>query len=120
MKQIWSQERIPSEWRRSVIVPIFKKGNPTREENYRGITLLCTAYNVYTEALRRKLEEEIEERKLIPPSQAGFRKGRSTIDNIYILDHIIQREGLREESKMYALFVDLRAAFDSINTTYEK
>lgn len=58
-----------------------------------------------------------ERLKLLPESQAGFRKGRSTIDNIFVLNYIIQREKESEgrSSKVYALFIDLKAAFDNIN-----
>lgn len=50
-------------------------------------------------------------------SQAGFRKGRSTMDNIFILNHLVQRSKLREDrkEKVYALFVDLKAAFDKVD-----
>lgn len=95
-------------------MPIYKKGDQDQAENYRGGSLLCIAYKVYAETLRRRLEEEIEERKLIPENQAGFRKGRETIDNIFIMNHLIQREGKEEEKKVYAIFVDLKAAFDNV------
>lgn len=92
------------------------QGDQEKTENYRGIiSLLCTAYKIYAEVLRSKLEEEIEKRKLLPESQGGFRKGRGTIDNIFILNHIIQREERNKENKVYAIFVDLKAAFDNVN-----
>lgn len=59
--------------------------------NYRGISLLCSAYNLYAELVRNKLEKEVEEKGILTERQPGFRKGRSTIDNIFILDHIVQR-----------------------------
>jgi len=54
---------------------------------------------------------------MLPESQAGFRKGRSTIDNIFVLNHIVQRENLKrkEEKKVYAVFIDLKAAFDNVD-----
>lgn len=114
-KQIWKEGRFPKEWRRSVVMPIYKKGDKEKAENYRGISLLCTAYKIYAEILKGRLEVEAEERKLIPESQAGFRKGRGTMDNILILNHIVQRERCKEDSKVYTVFVDLKAAFDNVN-----
>ena len=61
----------------------------------------------------------MEQRELIPESQAGFRKGRRTVDNIFILSHVVQREREKEEEgkerKVFAFFVDLKAAFDNVN-----
>lgn len=61
-------------------------------ENYRGILLLCTVYKIYVEIIKKKLENEMEEKGMLPKSQAGFRKRRFTMDNIYILNHIVQKE----------------------------
>lgn len=72
-------------------MPLHKRGDKEKLENYRGITLLCTAYKIYAEILRKRLEKEIELKGMLPEGQAGFRKGRSTIDNIFILNHLIQR-----------------------------
>lgn len=54
---------------------------------------------------------------MIPISQAGFRKGKSTLDNIFVLNHIIQREGenKKKSQKVYALFIDLKTAFDKVD-----
>jgi len=53
----------------------------------------------------------------VPESQAGFRKGRSTIDNIMILYHIMQREKRKggKNGKVYMMFADLKAAFDNMD-----
>lgn len=92
----------------------LKKGDKEKTENYREISLLCTEYKIYTDVLRRRLEKKIEEKNLIPESQAGFRRGRGTLDNIFILNHIIQRKREEKNSKVYTLFIDLRAAFDKV------
>lgn len=42
-----------------------------------------------------------------------WRKGRGTIDNIFILNHLIQREGLKENKKIFTVFIDLKAACDN-------
>lgn len=91
MKQVWKNGAMPKDWRTSIIVPLYKRGDQEVLENYRGISLLCAAYKIYAEIIRGRLEEEVE-RKMLSESQAGFRKGRSTIDNIFVLDHLIQRE----------------------------
>lgn len=115
MKQVWKNGAMPKDWRTSILVPLYKKGDQEVLENYRGISLLCAAYKIYAEIIRGRLEEEVE-RKMLSESQAGFRKGRSTIDNIFVLDHLIQGEKQKKgKEKIYALFVNLKAIFDNID-----
>lgn len=75
----------------SIMVPIYKKGDPSNIENYRGISLLSTAYKIYAGILRDRLEKEAEVKNMLLKSQAGFRKGRCTTDNVFIITHVIQR-----------------------------
>ena len=51
---------------------------------------------------------------MLPDTQADFRKGRGTVDNIYILQHVIEKATEKKKGKLFTLFVDLKAAFDSI------
>lgn len=44
--KIWEERRISEEWRLSIVVPIYKKGDYNRRENYRGISLPCTLYKI--------------------------------------------------------------------------
>lgn len=64
-----------------MIAPIYKKRDPDRIENYR-VTLLCTAYKLYADALTERLRAEVEEKSALSETQAGFRRKRRTIDNI--------------------------------------
>jgi hypothetical protein len=91
MNGVWRGEGFPEDWREGVICPIFKKGEKNRAENYRGITLLNTGYKLYASVLSERMKREIEEKGVLPDSQAGFRKGRGTVDNVYILDHLETR-----------------------------
>jgi len=63
-----------------------KKGKGEKIEKHRGITIMSSLYKVYAAVLARRIKEEVEEKRLIPPNQTGFRKGMGTIDNIYILN----------------------------------
>lgn len=115
IKQVWCKGIMPLDWRTGVVVPIFKKGDPKEVGNYREISLLCTAYKIYAEVLRSRLEEECERKEIIPESQGGFRRSRGTIDNIFVLSHLIQREKKKKDRKVYAAFVDIKAAFDKVD-----
>jgi hypothetical protein len=96
------------EWKERIICPIYKKGEKDTASNYRGITLLNTAYKVYAMIVEERLMKEMNERGALPDGQAGFRKGRGTMDNVYILNHIIGNEIKKRGSKIYAFFVDLQ------------
>jgi hypothetical protein len=78
---VWEKEYVPKEWRKSIICPIYKKGDKLKCMNYRGIALLCTAYKLFANILRNRLEPIIE--GIIGEYQAGFRPGRSTIDQLF-------------------------------------
>lgn len=115
LQRIWKEGNIPKDWKKSIIVLIYKKGNQDKAENYRGISLLCSAYKVYAEVLRNRLEKKTEDRNLLPESQCGFRKGRSNLENVFILSHLVQREKKKEEDKVYTVFIDLKTAFDKVD-----
>jgi hypothetical protein len=115
MNGVWRGEGFPEDWREGIICPIFKKGEKNRAENYRGITLLNTGYKLYASVLSERMKREIEEKGVLPDSQAGFRKGRGTVDNVYILDHLARNELRKKGGRMYALFIDFKAAFDKVD-----
>lgn len=54
MRQIWKEGKVPIEWKKSIIVPLYKRGDQEEVGNYRGISLLCTAYKVC-----RSIEDEV-------------------------------------------------------------
>jgi len=70
---------------------------------------------LYAEVLKNRLGKETEEKRMIPETQ-GFRRGRSMIDNIFVIIHIIQREGSKKgQDGKFMIFADLKAAFDKVD-----
>jgi hypothetical protein len=114
MNGVWKGEGFPQEWKEGIICPMYKKGEKNTASNYRGITLLNTAYKVYAMIVEERLMKEMNERGVLPDGQAGFRKGRGTMDNVYILNQIVGNEIKKRGSKIYAFFVDLKAVFDNV------
>ena len=112
---MWRGEGWPQSWKEGVIISIVKKGEGGKVGEYRGVTLMPTLYKVYTMVLANRLEKEVEEKRIVPPNQTGFRKGMGTIDNIYVLNYIVSRYIAKEKGKLVALFVDFKAAFDSVD-----
>ena len=113
--RVWRGEGWPEGWKEGVVVPVLKKGAGEKVEDYRGITLTQTAYKVYASVLAERLREEVEGGGLLPPSQTGFRRGVGCMDNVYVLNYLVNRQVVRKERKMLVLFVDLKAAFDSVD-----
>ena len=105
---------MPIEWRTGDIVPIYKKGDKEDVKNYRGITLMDTGYKIYAEIIRRRMETQIEEEGMLEETQQGFRKKRGAVKAIYLMKKAIEKEIGREKGKVYVLFADLKAAFDTI------
>jgi len=110
---IWKDGGIPEEWNRGIISPIFKKGEKSDVKNYRGVTLMDTAYKIYANILNERLKREVEGK--LEEGQFGFREGRGTMDAIYILNYMVNKETAKKKGKIYAFFADLKAAFDKVN-----
>ncbi|XP_024874051.1 trichohyalin-like [Temnothorax curvispinosus] len=89
--------------------------NGSRKVIQRGITLLNSAYKIYAMVLEERLKAEIEDKNIIAETQTEFRRGRSTIDNIFILNYITNRELVNKGGKIYAFFADLSATFDKVD-----
>lgn len=92
-----------------------EKGEGRSVGDYRGETLMHTLYKVYTMVLAERLREELEGKEIVPQNQTGFRKGMGTVDNIYVLNYLANRQLGRKGGKLAVMFVDLKAAFDSVD-----
>jgi len=83
---IWNKEVLPEGRKESVIVPIYKKGDKTDCSNYRGITPLSITYKILSIILLSTLIPYAED--IIGDHQCGFRRYRSTTDNIFCIRQI--------------------------------
>ena len=79
-QQIWKTQQWPQDWKRSVFIPIPKKGNATECSNYCTIALISHASKVMLKILQARLQLYMNCE--LPVGQAGFRKGRGTRDQI--------------------------------------
>ena len=83
---VWNQEVVPSEWSKGLIVKIPKKGGRSVCDNYRGITLLSVPSKVFSRVLILRIQDGVESQ--LREEQAGFRKGRSTTEQLFTLRNI--------------------------------
>ena len=88
---IWKKEKLPEEWKESIIVPIHKKGDKTDYNNYRGISLLPTTYKILSNILLSRLIPYAKE--IIGDHQCGFRRNKLTIDHIFCIRQILEKNG---------------------------
>ena len=77
-QQIWKTQQWPQDWKRSVFIPISKKGNDKECSNYHTIALISHANKVMLKILQARLQQYAN--RELPDVQAGFRKGRGTRD----------------------------------------
>ena len=114
IRVIWEKETLPKEWKESIIIPIFKKGDKTDCNNYRGISLLTTCYKIFSNILLNRLTPYAEE--IIGDYQCGFRRNRSTTDQMFTVRQLLEKKWEFNET-VYQLFVDFKKAYDSVKRT---
>ncbi|KAK3520957.1 hypothetical protein QTP86_016410, partial [Hemibagrus guttatus] len=108
--RVLESERMPEEWRRSVLVPIFKnKGDVQSCSNYRGIKLMSHTMKVWERVVEARLRKVVD----ICEQQYGFMPRKSTTDAIFALRILMEkyRDGQRE---LHCVFVDLEKAYDRV------
>ena len=111
-QQIWKTQQWPQYWRRSVFIPVPKKGNAKECSNYCTIVLTSHASKVMLKLLQARLQQYMN--RELPNVQAGFRKGRGTRDQVANIRWIIKKA--REFQKnIYFCFIDYTKAFDCVD-----
>ena len=88
-QQIWKTQQWPQDWKRSVFIPIPKKGNAKECSNYCTIALISHASKVMLKILQARLQQYMN--RELPDVQAGFRKGRGTRDQPANICWIIEK-----------------------------
>lgn len=96
------------------IKPIHKKGDKSCEGNYRPISLLSNVSKVFEKLIHDRLLTFIEKNNILSSSQSGFRKGKSTVQAIYMaIEKILS--ALNTEMETVGMCIDLTKAFDSVH-----
>ncbi|KAK3514069.1 hypothetical protein QTP70_002908 [Hemibagrus guttatus] len=108
--RVLESERMPEEWRRSVLVPIFKnKGDVQSCSNYRGIKLMSHTMKLWERVVEARLRKVVE----ICEQQYGFTPRKSTTDAIFALRILMEkyRDG---QTELHCVFVDLEKVYDRV------
>jgi len=111
-QQIWKTQKWPQDWKRSVLIPIPKKGNAKGCSNDCTIAVNSHASKVMLISHQARLRQYMNHE--LPDVQAGFRKGRGTRDQIANICWIIKK--VREFQKNISFcFIDYANAFDCVD-----
>ena len=102
-QQIWKTHQWPQDWKRSVFIPIPKKGDAKEYSNYRTIVLISHTGKVMLKILQARLQQYVNCE--LPEVQDGFRKGRGTRDQIANICWIIKRAS-EFQKNIYFCFID--------------
>ena len=94
-QHIWKTQQWPQDWKRSVFIPIPKKGNGKECSNYHTIALISHASKVMLKILQARLQQCMN--RELPDVQAGFRKGRGTRDQIANIRWIMEKARVPEK-----------------------
>ena len=101
---VWREKKTPEKWRKGLIIKLPKKGNLRECKNWRGISLLSVVIKVKGKIVVDRIRIGVESK--LTKEQAGFRPGRGTTEQIFILRNIIE-QSIEWQSTLYVNFIDL-------------
>ncbi|GFX80865.1 probable RNA-directed DNA polymerase from transposon BS [Trichonephila clavipes] len=110
--RIWREQVYPTQWQEAIVIPILKPGkDPKNPLSYRPIALTSCLCKTLERMVNARLVYQLEKNKCIPLFQSGFRKGRSTFDNIIQLKSKIRNAFVRR-NHLVSIFFDIEKAYD--------
>ena len=101
-QKIWKIQQRSQDWKRSVFIPIPKKGNAKEWSNYLTIALISHASKVMLKILQARLQQYMN--RELPDVQAGFRKDRGTRDQIVNIHWIIKKARKFQKKNLFLLY----------------
>ena len=123
LQSMWEDEKVHMSFKETVLRPFLKNAEkpPTDPGNYRPVSLLNIPMKLYEHIIKERLVEVLEKNKFFSNTQAAYRKGRSTVDHILVLQEIFfshrykKGQGKAKDKKpLYLGLIDLAKAFDSV------
>ena len=111
-QQIWKTQQWPQAWKKSVFIPVPKKGNAKECLNYHTIALILHTSKVMLKILQARLQQYVNHE--LPDVQAGFRKGRGPRDQIDNICWIIKKAREFQKNILF-YFIDYVKAFDCVD-----
>jgi hypothetical protein len=113
LKSIWDAEVVPEAWNEASVVPVPKKGDLTRTDNYRGIALMQVGMKIISTVIARRLQRLAERHGLYNRAQAGFRSREEALGQVVALYEVARRRQI-EGRRSLMMFVDFAKAYDLV------
>ncbi len=113
--QILQSGNYPKCWKLSYITPQFKANDPDDPNNYRGIALADCMSKIFCKILDQRILRFLKDKGYWKINQNGFKEGRRTDDNIFILHALFHKYVKVKRGKLFVAFVDFKKLFDSLN-----
>ena len=108
-----TETRIPLDWKRANVIPIFKKGDKSNVENYRPVSLTSLVCKTMESILKDKIVDFLDENDIIRDTQHGFRRGRSCLTNLLeFFDRAT--ESFDKGRQLDVSYLDFSKAFDKV------
>ena len=109
-----NEGKMPEDWKRADIVPIYKGGNREDPNNYRPVSLTSVVAKICERVIKGDWMKHLEDNKILTDRQFGFREGRSCMTNLVsfysrVIDIVQEREGWAD-----CIYLDLKKAFDKV------
>jgi hypothetical protein len=111
---ILSSRKFPRKWCEGYVVPIPKGSDKANMSDYRGLTMLNCMTKLFNAVIDKRITKYLESQRVMDEKQIGFKKGSRTSDHMFILRNLIEKYA-KSGTKLYACFVDLRKAYDSVD-----
>ena len=104
----------PDVWNKGLITPLFKSGDKSDPNNYRGICVSSNLGKLFCSILNQRIINFLIEHNALSRSQIGFLPKCRTSDHIFTLHTLIDKYVHQNKTKIFACFIDFQKAFDSI------
>ena len=108
------QQRFPSQWKCSKVVPLLKKGEVTDPKNYRPVALLPVLSKIMERVVFEQMISYLEENKILHPSHHGFRSKHSTCTALLEMQEL-WLDALEKNEITAVIMCDMSTAFDLVN-----
>jgi exonuclease III len=105
------QGQVPKEWNHCTIYTIHKGGDVSKCSNYRPISLQSVVYKTFMTIMTKRLTKYVEKNKLISEAQGGFRRDRTCLEKVEVLNQLRNRQ---RKKAIHIVFADVKKAYDSV------
>ena len=106
------RSKLPKTWRRATVVAFPKPNKPAHDsKSYKPISLLCVPFKILERLIHSRINPVVDPQ--LPREQVGFRRGRSTVDQVTLLTHYIE-DSFQHNENAGVVFLDLTAAYDTM------